>query len=401
MLKRYGILMLCLAIACVLPPLMAAAETAEDLTAGAEFRVTWREVDLPLVTDGDYQTEWRSKDKERALFEIALPENKPCGALYAHIGSDMQYLVVEREDGGNWIPVPLQEERFNTLYLPLEGATHLRLKTTRGELRILELRLFGPGEPPADVVRFSGTAEKADLMILACHPDDDILWMGGLMPIYAGQLGMNVQMAYMTALYPHRRCEAMDALWFLGVRQGPVFLGLPDRGGITYWKATELWGGRRETAQMIARLIRRYRPEVLVTQDAKGEYGHTQHRAMSAACTLAVQMAADPGERALRDLPVWEVKKYYIHLYTEDALSLDMERPLSAFGGENAFHLAQQAFLLHVSQQPSRFEMDLNGPYDMRKYGLAHTTVGPDEAHIGLFEHIDGLYERELALWNE
>ncbi|MBQ4437203.1 MAG: PIG-L family deacetylase [Clostridia bacterium] len=375
------------------------AETAPDITARAEFHVKWRENDLPNLMDGNYQTEWRSQDKDRAVIEITLPAAQPCHGLYALIGSELDNLVIEQEKGGAWAPLPLQEERFNTMYLPLDGITHLRLRTIKGELRLMELRLYGPGEPPQNVVRFTETADKADLMILACHPDDDVLWMGGLMPIYAGQLGMKVQMAYMTALYPFRRCEAMDALWFLGVRQGPVFLGLPDRGGITYWQATELWGGREQTAQMIARLIRQYRPEVLVTQDAKGEYGHTQHRAMSAACTLAVKMAADPHVRALRDLPPWDVKKYYIHLYEEDSLTLDMELPLSAFGGRNAFELAQEAFRLHVSQQPSRFVMELNGPNDMRKYGLAHTTVGPDEAHIGLFEHLDKLYERELVLW--
>ena len=400
MLKRLYLFLFLFLLFCLTTPAVS-AETAEDITAQAQFHVKWREVDLANLMDNNYKTEWRSQDKDKAILEITLPADQPCHGLYALIGSELEYLVVETENAGIWVPLPMQEERFNALYLQLDGQTHLRLRTARDELRIMELRLFGPGEPPENVVRFTATTDKADLMILACHPDDDVLWMGGLMPIYAGQLGMKVQMAYMTALYPFRRCEAMDALWFLGVRQGPVFLGFPDRGGITYWQATELWGGRRETALAIARQIRRYRPEVLVTQDAKGEYGHTQHRAMSAACTLAVKMAADPNERALRDLPVWDVKKYYIHLYEEDSLSLDMERPLSAFGGENAFNLAKQAFLFHVSQQPSRFEMDLDGPNDMRKYGLAHTTVGPDEEHIGLFEHLGELYEREMTLWKQ
>ena len=396
--KRIFLFLLLTLLLCPALP-AACAETVTDITDRAELHVKWRENDLPNLMDGNYQTEWRSQDKDRAVIEITLPADQPCHGLYALIGSELGHLVIEQEKCGAWAPLPLQEERFNAMYLPLDGITHLRLRTIKGELRLMELRLYGPGEPPQNVVHFTETADKADLLILACHPDDDVLWMGGLMPIYAGQLGMKVQMAYMTALYPFRRCEAMDALWFLGVRQGPVFLGHPDRGGITYWQATELWGGREQTAQMIARLIRRYRPEVLVTQDAKGEYGHTQHRAMSAACTLAVKMAADPHMRALRDLPPWDVKKYYIHLYGEDSLTLDMELPLTAFGGKNAFELAQEAFQLHVSQQPSRFVMELNGPNDMRKYGLAHTTVGPDEAHIGLFEHLDELYERELALW--
>ena len=112
----------------------------------------------------------------------------------------------------------------------------------------------------------------------------------------------------------------------------------------------------------------------------------------------AVKIAADPKEKKLKDLPVWEVKKYYIHLYPEDALVLDFECPLSAFGGKSAFEVAKEAFALHTSQQSGRHEVEIDGPYDIRRYGLAYSAVGPDEAHDGLFEHIDGLYEIERSL---
>ena len=43
--------------------------------------------------------------------------------------------------------------------------------------------------------------------------------------------------------------------------------------------------------------------------------------------------------------------------------------------------------------------MAVDGPYDIRRYGLAYSTVGEDENHDGLFEHIDGLYELEQTLF--
>ena len=125
---------------------------------------------------------------------------------------------------------------------------------------------------------FRLAARKADL-----GGTRDILWLGGLMPTYAGQLGMNVQVAYMTSRFHYRRCEAMDALWHCGMHYGPVFAELPDSGGsMPYTEAAALWGGMRETVRKIARMIRRFRPEVLVTQDLRGEYGHPQHRLMAA-----------------------------------------------------------------------------------------------------------------------
>ena len=77
---------------------------------------------------------------------------------------------------------------------------------------------------------------------------------------------------------------------------------------------------------------------------------------------------------------------------------LDFERPLRAFGGKSAFEVAKEAFLLHKSQQTGRYEVSIDGPYDIRRFGLAYSTVGPDEAHDGLFEHLGELYEKEKSL---
>ena len=385
--------LLCLAIAAA-----AQADSAPDLTPLAEITASAHKTDTAALTDGDYKTEWQGQ--KGATVEFRLPEDRPCHVLYVLSGMQPDLYIVEEPAGGGWREVPIEGGRYNTQCIPLDGLTRFRIRASGNKLRLMEVRLFGPGELPDETVRFAPDAGKADLMVLACHPDDDVLWMGGLMPIYAGQLGMEVQVCYMTARFSYRRCEAIDALWHCGVRRAPAFVGLPDSSNISYTEAVAEWGGQTATARKIARLIRLYRPEVLATQDAKGEYGHIQHRAMVAACTLAVRLAADPGERTLRDLPPWDVKKYYIHLYQDDVLVLDCARPLSAFGGKTAFEMAEEAFLLHRSQQVGRYTVAMDGPYDIRRFGLARSTVGPDERHDGLFEHLDGLYEREQTLWN-
>ena len=379
---------------------LAAAEpgTAPDITQWAEIRLSKYNSQVKVLTDGDYKTDWR--DERGAFAEFTLPADHPCHTLYILTSGDPEKLIVEEDRAGSWQRVPIEGERFNTHTIPLEGLTHFRVRVTRDKLRILEVRLFGQGKLPPDVVDYHHVADKADLMVLACHPDDDILWMGGLMPTYAGQLGMKVQLVYMTSRFHYRRCEAMDALWHSGVRQGPVFLGLPDSVDAKRDEALAMWGDMDEAALKIARQIRRFRPEVLVTQDVNGEYGHVQHRIMAAACTRAVKMAADPKNRRLRDLPAWEVKKYYMHLYHKNKVVLDMERPLSAFGGKTAFEVAKEAFLMHKSQQSGRVSVNVDGPYDMRRFGLAHTAVGPDERDDRLFEHIEGLEDLEREFYD-
>lgn len=393
------LLILCISLLVTMPCPAGLGEStgiAQDITHMAKIRLSHHRSEVGVLTDGDYRSEW--KIDKNGYAEFLLPDDLPCLTLYVLMGGEPDDLIVEAEENGSWREVPVEGVRFNTQCIPLSGETHFRLREARGPLRLMEVRLFGEGGLPDEVVNFHAIADKADLMILACHPDDDILWLGGLMPLYAGQLDMNVQVAYMTSRFHYRRCEAMDALWHCGVHFGPVFAGLPDSGTIQYTEAVTMWGGIQETARIIARMIRQFRPEVLVTQDAKGEYGHPQHRLMSAACTQAVTMAADPTIRVLNDLTPWEVKKYYIHLYPEDTLVLNFERPLRAFGGKSAFEVAKEAFLLHKSQQTGRYEVSIDGPYDIRRFGLAYSTVGPDEAHDGLFEHLGELYEKEKSL---
>ena len=89
-----------------------------------------------------------------------------------------------------------------------------------------------------------------------------------------------------------------------------------------------------------------------------------------------------------------------MHLYHKNPVVLDMERPLSAFGGKTAFEVAKEAFLMHKSQQSGRVSVNVDGPYDMRRFGLAHTAVGPDERDDRLFEHIEGLEDLEREFYD-
>ena len=399
--KKLPVIYLLLMLAAFGPVSLADGDTgaiAPDITDRADIRLSINKSRMPLMFDGNYKTEWR--DDDNGFMVIRLPEDKPCHTLYILTQGKPDKLCIEEPVDGKWRQISLDFERFNTHCIPLDGLTEFRVRVTDGALRVIELRLYGAGQLPDNVVNYTSTTDKADLMILACHPDDDILWMGGLLPVYGGQLDMKVQMVYMTSHFHYRRCEAMDAMWHCGLKSGPVFLGLQDIEKMPYQEILNAWGGEEATEQLIARQIRRFRPEVLVTQDIKGEYGHPQHRLMTRACIRAIAVAADPDEESLSDLPPWEVKKFYIHLYPENALTLDMDRPLSAFGGKTPGQVAQEAYLFHVSQQAGPYKVAVDGPYDMKKYGLYHTAVGPDEAHDGLFENIDGLYEREKAFYH-
>ena len=156
--------------------------------------------------------------------------------------------------------------------------------------------------------------------------------------------------------------------------------------------AYQCWG--RETAyKTIVRAIRRFQPDVLVTHDILGEYGHTQHIVTSDAAYQAVLLAADPGydPDSAQQYGAWQVKKLYRHLGDAPTTRMDWQQPLAAFGGQTGLEIAAQAFKMHASQQDILWPTP-PGPgeqYDSTVFTLVYSIVGPDEAGNDLLEHIE------------
>lgn len=231
---------------------------------------------------------------------------------------------------------------------------------------------------------------KADLLVLSAHPDDELLYFGGTIPTYAGERGLAVQVAYMAhGTTDLRQREAKNGLRLCGVQNEPVFLGFRDSYSTSLETAERQWGRDNVTAAIVS-LIRQCRPEVMVTHDLNGEYGHGAHRVTSS-CTLdAVKLAADETQYpdSAGTYGVWQVKKLYLHLYPENAITMDWRQPLSAFQGKTALDMAQLAYECHVSQLDYHQNVYDTGKYSCAEFGLAFTTVGEDAEKTDFFEHI-------------
>ena len=79
--------------------------------------------------------------------------------------------------------------------------------------------------------------------------------------------------------------------------------------------------------------IRRYRPDVVVSHDVNGEYGHGAHRVCADVALYCVQncMRLDVESESAAEYGLWTVQKLYLHLYGDDPLELDWNRsPRSA-----------------------------------------------------------------------
>lgn len=293
---------------------------------------------------------------------------------------------------------------------------------------VAEIYAFSEGELPEWVQMWKPPCEKADLLLISSHSDDEQLFFSGILPYYAGERGLQLQVAYVVQHFEanqvknHQRPhEQLDGLWKVGVRNYPVMSDFPDlyaeskdretafkqavsvfeSAGITY----------DDFLDYITECIRRFKPLVVVSHDLDGEYGHGTHVVCSKALTEALAYSADETKYpdSASKYGVWEVEKTYLHLYEENKIVMDFDVPLTAFGGKTAFEVSQEGFGCHKSQhwtwfykwmygteeKPVKKATDIKN-YSPCYYGLYETKVGEDNVGGDFFENVQTYAEQEI-----
>ena len=192
--------------------------------------------------------------------------------------------------------------------------------------------------------------------------------------------------------------ELLNGLWHCGVRNYPDIGDFPDIKSYSAVSLYPQWGGTDTVDRYVVRLLRRYQPEVAVTQAFDGEYGHAAHvvcaRSMSRACELAADPDYDPESAA--QYGVWTGEKVYLHHGDSPTLTMDWRQPLENFDGKTGFEIAEEAYLLHMSQphdKNGKKSLYYVAPEDDENssfvYTLIYSTVGEDVAGGDMFEHVE------------
>lgn len=161
-------------------------------------------------------------------------------------------------------------------------------------------------------------SDSLKLMCVLAHPDDESMGFGGVLCRYAdegvetylvtatrgerGWFGPEEEYPGPDALGRIREEELCAAAEVLGLRE-VSFLGYED-GLLDQVDPEEAIAG-------IVGHLRRVRPDVVLTFDPSGAYGHPDHIAICQFATAATVAAADPAYRAPGDRPAHRVSKLY------------------------------------------------------------------------------------------
>lgn len=340
--------------------------------------------------DADYLTAW-VPNGEGETVTVQIPDDKNAELLVLEWNRAPSAYDVHLKDAQGNVIAKYRErnegEMINFSYKLSPEVRSLVIETADGDSGICRLRVLEEGKVSPAIQQWEPAVDKVDLMVVSTHQDDEMLFFGGTIPYYIAQ-DKSVLVVYMADCGRPRYQEALEGLWSCGMRLHPIFVGYRDGATSDYQMALQRWG-KETTEHRLVELIRTYQPDVIVTHDVNGEYGHNQHKITCAAVQEAVQLAKDPDAYAEDDMDAWEVKKLYIHLYAENALLMDVyDQPLDAFEGKTATEVATIGYDKHASQH-HYFTMEHHGVlYDNRKYGLAYSAVGEDVVKKDLFENI-------------
>lgn len=408
--KRFFSILFCLSLLLSGAVFSAAADTqAADITA--DTNVTVDGFKYPgFLFDKDAKTCYASKGN----VSVTLENSGGIGSLYLIF--DYEYGEYTVTDNASGKVLTAGAYGFLHEYLDLEGAfgtapTSVTVSFGSGSVNIGEIYIFSSGQVPGFVQKWAPPLEGgADILMLPTHGDDDQLYFAGLLPYYAGEQGLRVQVAYMTSHRNYttlRTHEILNGLWAVGVDVYPVFGEFFDFRVDSLQGSYQVYANhgitRDEIIGFVTEQLRRFKPLAVVGHDINGEYGHGMHRVYCDALMAAVELSMDPQSypESAEKYGTWDVPKTYLHLLEENPIVLNYDVPLERFNGLTAFQVTQQlGFPCHETQQVYGFKTWLNGfngeitkatqieKFNPCYFGLYRTTVGPDAAKNDFLENL-------------
>ena len=264
------------------------------------------------------------------------------------------------------------------------------------------LRAADPSfERGADFIRneLRAAASGIRALALAAHPDDE----DGATLSFLRRAGVETHICFCTRgdggqneigpetgiqLAALRTKEIEEAAAILGAK--PWYLNLPDFGFSKSVEETmEVW--KHDVAlERLVRVIRRIRPQIVITNHNPDGTDHGHHRTAGKLLVEAFDAAADPKmfpEQIAKGLEVWAISRIYLRSFTAEgaAFSVDVSKRDGA-SGLSPSEIGAFALSRHFSQGMLR---DLKaGERELRHFSILKSRTPEDAKAASMLEGI-------------
>jgi mycothiol conjugate amidase Mca len=240
-------------------------------------------------------------------------------------------------------------------------------------------------------------------MAVHAHPDDECIGTGGALARYAAEGARTIlvtctdgavgEISDPSLATPENLAEVRDreldaAVAVLRISRS-ARLGYRDSGMAgtpdNQHPAAFLQSSFDEALGKVVRLVREERPQVIVTYDERGGYGHPDHMRAHQVAVAAFEAAADAA-RFPEAGPVWQASKLYYAVFPRSARHAFVER-LKAAGIESPFsEVSEDAAQFGVEDDRITTVIDVSPYVDQKRRALeAHRTqMGPDQFFMKL-----------------
>ncbi len=355
---------------------------ANSLTKSSDFFIDGKIEGTRQLSDEIISTQYKFKKRQT----VKIESKEPVSSIYVMFNKPPQMWQIMYDNQQS----PCGKYGFMHELIEFDTSqTSLEL-TFEQNTEICDIYLFSKGELPKFVEKWEPPYEDADMLLLPTHADDEHIFFGGIMPYYAGQLNKKVQVAYLTNHYGewYRPHELLAGLWHVGIKAYPIIPKFNDYYSQSLEHAKTLYDTNAMLEYQV-KLLRRFKPEVVIGHDINGEYGHGVHMLNTNLLKQALELCNDKNAMpdSAMEYGTFNVPKTYLHLYDKNQLVMDVDFSLSHFDDKTAYEMAVEGFAKHKSQTKS-FTVEKKGKYDCRKFGLYRSTVGEDVIHKDFFENI-------------
>ncbi len=269
-------------------------------------------------------------------------------------------------DAGYHLSVPMPETPAASVTLSVEA----------GQARISEwLACTDAFVPP-----FPDTGKEADVLVVLNEPGDELVRLGGLLAMLAGEHGLSVQIMYFTQADGYHTHQCLDVLRAEGVTRLPIFYDAQKTNIRQESNVYSVLGGQDLLRKRLVQTIRSVRPTIMLTLDTSKKQERFSDSVIMQMALSAAKYAQDPARYPQTE--AFTVPKIY-SLSPNGETVISMQVPLYAYDGVTAHALSQELDSLYREERVYRRQM----PEELR-FILQSTEVGEDAAKNDLLENV-------------